>query len=199
MECGGLTTTVEDETRTTNTGDERYDILRATERLYGLTGEIEAAITVVELPIQTYAIYEDFAQEHSDQFTDTDLPQVWALLCELDADQLFIRIPRWLADQKIGFFDGGTPTDFIGQIDRETDKAVLFTDSMSAQSLFRQAHLIQHMEQRLTELSDADQRSRVESRLEKHREEFTTRPEHPALDEEWLPKSQIELALRCND
>ena len=154
---------------------------------------------MAELPVQAYSTYEAFAQEQSEHFTDTTLPQVWALLCELDADQLFIRIPRWLADQKIGFIDGGTPTDFIGRIDRETGKAVLFTESMSARSLFRQAHLIQHMEQRLTDLSDADQRSRVESRLQTHREEFTTRPEHPALDEEWLPKSQIELALRCSE
>lgn len=156
-------------------------------------------IAVAELPVQAYTTYEDFAQAHSEHFTDTDLPQVWALLCELETGQLFIRIPRWLADQKVGFIDSGTPTEFIGRIDRETGKAVLFTESMPARSLFRQAHLIQHMEQRLTDLSDADQRSRVESRLRTHREEFTTRPEHPVLDEEWLPKSQIELALRCRE
>ena len=153
---------------------------------------------MAELSVQAYATYETFAQEHSDHFSATDLPQVWALLCELDTDQLFIRIPRWLADQKIGFIDGGTPMDFIGRVDRETEKAVLFVESMPARSLFRQAHLIQHMDQRLADLSDSDRRSRVKSRLEKHRAEFTTRPEHPVFDEEWLPKSQIDLALRRN-
>lgn len=153
---------------------------------------------MVELSLQQYTTYEAFADEHSEYFSDTDLPQVWAVFCELDAEQLFIRIPKWLAEQKVGFTDGGTPREFIGTIDRETEKAVLFTDSMPPRSLFRQAHLIQHLDQRLTERAgeDTDQRARIESRLQKHRAEFSTYPQHPVLDDEWLPKSQIELALQ---
>lgn len=66
---------------------------------------------------------------------------------QLDPDELLIKIPEWLAEENIGYVDGGTPTEFVGRIERETEKAILFADSASAHPLMRFAHRITNLEE----------------------------------------------------
>ena len=120
----------------------------------------------------------------------------WQLLGQLDDDELLIQIPDWLADEKVGFVDGSTPTEFVGRIDRETEKAILFADSAAARSLTKLAHRIDHLEDGIEEVDDPARRDWLESRLQDIRNRFERRDDAPTLAEEWLPKSQIQRAVR---
>jgi hypothetical protein len=152
------------------------------------------------LTIHEYPTYEAFTAAHSQHgVAETDQPLVWALLTELDPEAVFIRLPRWLADEKIGYTDGGTPTTFVGQIDRSTDKAIHVIDSAAAQPLMKRAHRIQQLEDSLTDGSSLDdqQRTWLERKLRDHQETFANRREHVSLRDEWVPISQIETVIRA--
>lgn len=83
---------------------------------------------------------------------------LWQLLGQLDPEELLIQIPNWLAEQKVGFVDGSPPTEFIGRIDRATEKAILFTDSASARSVMKLAHRIHQLENSLEHTDNDDRR-----------------------------------------
>ncbi|MFC7008553.1 hypothetical protein [Halalkalicoccus salilacus] len=165
---------------------------------------------MADFEIQEFDDYDEFVQEWYTEKLDVPLDEarnrslvnedetrlLWQLLGQLDSDELLIQIPQWLADQKVGFVDGTPPTEFIGRIDRETEKAILFADSVSAQSLTKLAHRIHQLERSIEDTDDDDRHEWMVNRLQNVRERFKSRDDMPALSEEWLPKSQIQLAIR---
>ncbi len=124
----------------------------------------------------------------------------WQLLGELDPDELLLTLPKWLTEQKVGFTEGGTPTEFIGRIGDETEKAILFIDSAPAKPLMKRAHRIHTLETSLNEQTtpthDAEQRAWLQDRLTKQRNQYATDRTTTGLSEEWLPTSQIIRAVR---
>ena len=143
------------------------------------------------LSIEEYARYEEFTDTWEGSETDTRL--VWQLLGLLDADELLIELPHWLAEEKIGFVEGATPTLFVGHIERETEKAIQFGGAVAARPLMKLAHRISELEQN----EGAPERNEwLDKRLAEHRAAFDRRDDAVGLVDEWLPKSQILLAVR---
>ena len=168
---------------------------------------------MVDFEIQEFENYDDFVREWQRDTLNTqslsleeardrnlinenETQLLWQLLGQLDSDELLIQIPTWLADQKVGFVDGTTPTEFVGRIDRETDKAILFADSAAARSLTKLAHRIHQLEHSIENAADDDRRDWMTNRLQQVQERFENREDATVLSEEWLPKSQIQLAVR---
>lgn len=166
--------------------------------------------------ITEYADYNSFACEwHSDTLTDYDISleearergllneqktrQLWQLLGLLDADELFVQLPEWLADEKVGPIDRTTPTTFVGYISRETEDAILFKESAAAQPLMGLAHRIHSFEKGGANTgTDTDRHEQSESRLQEYYQKFHNRDSLPSLSDEWLPKSQlITVIQRC--
>ncbi len=116
----------------------------------------------------------------------------WQLLGQLDDNELLIQLPEWLAEEKIGFVDGKTPTEFVGQIDRQTESAIHFTNSAVAPPLKRLVHRIQHLEKGIENPGDDETCSEwLENQLREERHAFDHRTEITGLSEEWIPKSQV--------
>lgn len=167
--------------------------------------------------ITEYAEYDPFARRwHSDTLSERDVTleearergllneqdtrQLWQLLGLLAEDDLFIQIPEWLAEEKVGFTDRATPTTFVGRITRETEDAILFEDSAAARPLMRLAHRIHSLERGVENTeADDDRREWLESRLREKRRAFETRDEFPTLSDEWLPKSQLITVVRRSE
>lgn len=152
--------------------------------------------SMTELPVEVFSDFDAFARawEHNDNLT-TKL--VWQLLSELSEDELLIILPEWLAAKKTGYIEGATPTQFVGRIEEETEKAIRLTDSAAARPLVRIAHRIASLRSGIagTEPGD-DRRAWLEDRLEDHQRQFRDRGDLPGLRDEWLPKSQIRTAVR---
>lgn len=165
-----------------------------------------------------YTDYDSFAREwHTDELKEAEVTlqdardrglisedetrMLWQLLGQLQEDEVLIRIPEWLADEKVGYVDGRTPTTFVGHINRETEKAIQFTDSASARPLMKLAHRIHHFENGIENVGDTDQDRRewLERRLHQTRSEFESRENVTGLSEEWLPKSQLINIIRRSD
>ena len=162
---------------------------------------------MANLEISEYADYDTFAQEwHADDLGDVALEDardsgllnedetrlLWQLLGQLGDDEVLIVIPEWLAEEKVGFVEGATPTTFVGRIERETKKAIHFIDSASARPLMKLAHRIHRLEDGDTD----DRREWLDNRLQELREEFENREDVAGLSEEWIPKSQLLHAIR---
>lgn len=147
--------------------------------------------------ITGYSEYDVFAREWEGA-SENETRMLWQLLDELDDCEVLVRLPEWLAEEKVGFVDGTTPTTFVGRIDRETEKAIRFADSASARPLMKLAHRIHHLEEGIETVgdSDEDRREWLEQRLRRTRHEFRSREDVPSLSEEWLPKSQLRTAAR---
>lgn len=146
--------------------------------------------------ITEFADYDAFAREWQGD-NEQDTRMLWQLLGELEEDEVLIRIPEWLAEEKVGFVDGAAPTTFVGRIDRETDKAILFADSASARPLMKLAHRIRSLEDGRKNAGDDDNRREwLASRLREKRREFEARDNTPGLQEAWVPKSQLLQAVR---
>lgn len=146
--------------------------------------------------ITEHSEYDAFSREWPGN-TEQDTRMFWQLLGELAEDEVLIRIPQWLAEEKVSFVDGATPTEFVGRIERETEKAILFGDSASARPLAKLAHRIHHFEQGLENVEDdEDRRAWLERRLQEKRHEFDNRDDVTGLQDEWLPKSQIQLIVQ---
>ncbi|MFC7157639.1 hypothetical protein ACFQPA_19615 [Halomarina halobia] len=130
--------------------------------------------------------------------TEDETRLFWQLLGQLASNELLFRVPEWLAEEKVGFVEGGTPTVFVGRIERETDKAILVVESAAARPLAKLAHRIHHLEEALETLSDADpeRRTWLAQRLETARREFEQREDVTGLREGWLPKSQLRTVIR---
>lgn len=166
------------------------------------------------LEIRTFETYDGFAGEwHGDTLSDADSSledarergllneqgtrQLWQLLGLLEDEEMVIQLPEWIAEEKVGDMKSDTPTLFVGRITRETEKAVRFEESAAAQPLMSLAHRIHALEAGLSNTGDDDdRRGGLERRLREKGEAFRTRDAMVDLDDEWLPKSQIQLAVR---
>ena len=147
-----------------------------------------------------YTDYGNFARAWSDT-DDDETRMLWQLLGELDRDEVLIHIPPWLAEAKIEFVDGATPTTFVGRIDRQTDEAIRFVESASARPLAKLTHRIPNLEAGIERVgnSDEDRREWLEDRLRQTRIAFENRDDTTALTEEWLPRSQLHNVVRRTD
>ena len=99
---------------------------------------------MADLTITEYVTYEEFAQAWD--APDSDMRMLWQLLGQLDEDEVLIKIPEWLAEENVGYVAGAIPTAFVGRIERETEKAILFGDSADARSLMKLAHRMEQLE-----------------------------------------------------
>lgn len=172
---------------------------------------------MVVLPVREYSSYDEFVREwcaatlaekecslaeaRERGLIDEQTTRLrWQLLGELNPDELLLTIPKWLAEEKVGFTEGGTPTEFVGRIGDETEKAILFIDSAPAKPLMKRAHRIHTLETNLneqnTDTHDAEQRAWLQDRLTEQRNQYATDRETTGLVEEWLPVSQIIRAVR---
>lgn len=148
------------------------------------------------LAIEEFSEYSGFAREWEPDGEGTT-KLIWQLLGELNDDELLIKLPEWLAEEKVGYTNGSIPTEFVGRIEEETEKAIRFTDATAARPLGRLAHRMAALEDGIESAGDDDDRSEwLTNRLEDKRDEFETREGMVCLREEWLPKSQIVVAVR---
>jgi hypothetical protein len=165
------------------------------------------------LEIRTFETYDAFAEEwHAETLTDADvtLPdarergllneqdthQLWQLMGLLDEDEVIIKLPEWLAEEKVASSVRAIPTLFVGRIDRETEKAIRFDDAVAARPLMSLAHRIRALEAGLENTGDeADRRGWLERRLQEKQAAFESRDEMVGLQEAWLPKSQVSVAI----
>lgn len=166
------------------------------------------------LDIHTFDAYDAFAREwHAPATSDTELSlgdarargllneqgtrQLWQLLVQLDDDELVIQLPEWLAEEKVDDTGRTTPDLFVGRVARETEKAVRFEDSAAAQPLMSLAHRIHALEDGLSNTdSDDDRRPWLERRLQEKRAAFDERNGMVSLRDEWIPKSQVQIAIQ---
>ena len=146
---------------------------------------------MADLTITEYTTYEEFARAW--EGSDADTRMLWQLLGQLDRDEVLIKIPDWLAEEKVGYVDGATPTMFVGRIERETERAVLFSELADAHPLMKLAHRMDHLEQGS---EDADRDEWLDERAEDHQRAFEEREDVVILQDEWLPKSQIHHVFR---
>ena len=145
-------------------------------------------------PVTEYTTYEEFARAWDGSESDTRM--LWQLLGQLDPDEVLVQLPEWLAEEKVGYVDGATPTAFAGRIKRETEKAVLLADSAAAGPLMKLAHRIHQLEQGDTA---GDRQEWLDDRLNDHRRAFEEREDVVKLQDNWLPKSPIRHAVRRGD
>ena len=166
------------------------------------------------LDIRTFETYHGFAEEwHDETLSKPDITleearergllneqgtrQLWQLLGLLDEGELVIQLPEWLAAEKVDFTERATPTLFVGRVTQETEKAILFEASAAAQPLMALAHRIHSLEDGLSNTAhDADRRGWLENRLQELLDAFEARDEMVSLRDEWIPKSQVRLAIR---
>lgn len=144
---------------------------------------------MADLDILEVTTYEEFAQE----WGDGDTRLLWQLLGQLDDEEVLIRIPEWLAEEKAGYVEGTPPTEVVGSIERETEKAILLSESAAARPLMKLAHRIHELEQNE---NDPDRTEWLDRRLAEHRRTFERREDVPELADEWLPKSQLQCIIR---
>lgn len=89
--------------------------------------------------------------------------------------------------------EGAPPTEVVGRIERETEKAILLRDSAAAWPLMKLAHRIHGLEQNE---GDSDRDEWLDDCLAEHRRAFERRENVPELADEWLPKSQLQRVVR---
>ena len=149
--------------------------------------------------IRTYDHFGDFAEDWAG-LSENYTRLIWQLLARLDDDEILLKLPEWLAEEKVGWVDGGTPTEFVGRIDTETEKAIRVVDSTAARPLAKLAHRMVHLEEGLQDIesTDHERRDLLSNRLQSVTSEFESREDIPSLREEWLPKSQIIRTARRN-
>ena len=116
----------------------------------------------------------------------------WQRLGHLDSDELLIQLLEWLAEEKVGYGEGATPTAFVGRIARETANASLCTEAAAADPLLKLAHRMHRLE---TGEADPERDDWMEARLQKLRRRFEQRDDAATLQDEWLPKSQLQHVL----
>lgn len=144
---------------------------------------------MTDLDVREVATYEEFAGE----WGEGDTRLLWQLLGQLDADEVLVQIPEWLAEEKAGYVEGTPPTEVVGRIERETENAILLDDTAAARPLMKLAHRIHELEQNE---GDPDRNEWLEDRLTEHRREFEEREDVPELADGWLPKSQLQCVVR---
>lgn len=144
-----------------------------------------------DVRIAEVADYDEFDEEWGDA-TETTTRMLWQLLNEFDDDELLIKIPEWLAEEKVSYSEGGTPTVFVGRTVEETEKAIRLTDSAAARPLMQLAHRIAALEDGIENVEqDSNRRRWLKDRLDDKRRGIDGRDGITGLSEEWIPKSQI--------
>jgi hypothetical protein len=164
--------------------------------------------------ITEYAKYDSFAREwHSGTLAEYDLAlnearerglvneqqtrHLWQLLGLLDPEELLIQLPKWLAEKKVESTHRTTPTMLVGCISSETEDAILFESSAAARPLMGLAHKIHSLETGIERTeNDTDRHEQLADRMRDHEQTFEDRDDLPCLADEWLPKSQLETAVR---
>ena len=146
---------------------------------------------MADLAITECATYEEFTRTWDEPNADTRL--LWQLLGQLEPDEVLVQLPEWLAEDKVGYVDGSTPTAFVGRIERETEKAILFSDSADARSLMKLAHRMHQLEEGN---ATGERQEWLDERLADHRRSFEEREDVVPLQDEWLPKSQLSRVVR---
>ena len=146
---------------------------------------------MADITITECATYEEFTRTWDGAEADTRM--LWQLLSQLDADEVLVQLPEWLAEEKVGYVEGATPTAFVGRIERETEKAILLGDATDARSLMKLAHRMHQLEQGN---ATSDSQEWLDERLADHRRAFEERADAVTLQDEWLPKSQLRLVVR---
>ena len=146
---------------------------------------------MADFTITECATYEEFTRAWDGSESDTRM--LWQLLDQLDPDEVLVQLPEWLAEEKVGYVDGATPTAFVGRIERETEKAILFGDSADARSLMKLAHRMHQLEEGN---ATGDSQEWLDERLADHRQAFEEREDAVTLQDEWLPKSQFRIPVR---
>jgi hypothetical protein len=141
------------------------------------------------LTVDIYSDYDDFLSDYP--ATEPNARLLWDLLGQLSGDELLVKIPSWLAEEKVGYVEGSAPTEFIGHVEEETADAVKLADAAAARSLMKLAHRIHRLE-----LGEPDGNDWSQRRLEEHRRRFERREDAETLQDKWLPKSQIEHVVR---
>lgn len=144
---------------------------------------------MTDLAAQEVATFEKFVQV----WGEGDTRLLWQLLGQLDDGEVLVRIPEWLAEEKAGYVEGSPPTEVIGRIERETEKAILLDDTAAARPLMKLAHRINNLEQNE---GDPDRNDWLDDRLAEHRRAFKKREDVPELADGWLPKSQLKCVVR---
>lgn len=144
-----------------------------------------------DLDVRELATYEEFTQVRGSD--DNDTRRLWQLLGQFDDNEVLVQIPKWLADEKAGFVEGTPPTEVVGRIERETEKAIHLVDTGGARSLMKVAHRIHVLEQNG---DDPDRNDWLDDRLAEHRRTFERREDVPELADGWLPKSQLQYVVR---
>jgi hypothetical protein len=143
------------------------------------------------LTVDMYSDFEEFCREYP--ATETDARMLWDLLGQVSDDKLLIKLSDWVAEEKVGFVEGSVPTEFVGQIEEETNDAIKFSDAFAARSIMKLAHRIHRLEQNEGDRDGGDWSNR---RLQEHRQRFEERGEAETLQDEWLPKSQISHVVK---
>ncbi len=143
------------------------------------------------LTVDIYADYADFLQAYP--ASEPDARMLWDLLGQLDGDEVLIKLPEWLAEEKIGYVEGAVPTEFVGHIETETNDAIEFVDAAAARSLMKRAHRIHRLERHEEGREPGDWSQR---RLQDHRHRFAERDDAETLQDEWLPKSELTHVVK---
>jgi len=174
-----------------NSNEETVDVI-AGERKGRRQKQDNSQVEIMgDLTIKEYTTYEEFTEAW--EGSDTDTRMLWQLLGQLEADELLIQLPKWLAEEKTSYVDGATPTAFVARIERETEKAILLSDSADARSLMKLAHRIHQLEH---QEHDKDRTEWLNDRLAAHRRTFEQRDDVLTLRESWIPKSQLQHVVR---
>ena len=180
------------------------DVCGGPERAFNDAGRVDGP-TMPTLQVQAVATFEEFVRAwRSDEiesgdgsedihFDETEMRLRWQLLGQLNRDEVLVRIPEWLADEKAGSVDGAPPTEVVGHIGRETEKAIRLDEAASARPLLKLAHRIHELEQ------NGERTEWLDNRLAEHRQAFDDRDGIPTLADGWLPKSQLEQVVRHTD
>lgn len=143
------------------------------------------------LTVEVYTDFEEFWREYP--APETDARMLWDLLGQISNDELMIKLPEWLAEEKVGFVEGSVPTEFVGHIEEETNDAIKFSDAFAARSLMKLAHRIDRLEQNEEDHEEDDWSHR---RLQEHRRKFEERVDAERLQNEWVPKSQLRQVVK---
>ena len=102
-----------------------------------------------------------------------------------------------MADEKVGYVDGSTPTEFVGRVEHETEDAILLGDGTVVRPLVRLAHRVQNLEEGIANSGDdEDRHGWLEGRFEAKQRAFNDHEDMTGLQKGWLSKSQLVHVIR---
>ena len=111
-------------------------------------------------------------------------------------DEVLLRIPTWRAKEKMVDKTGSTPTELVGQNDREAEKAIHLGASVKASAIAKTSHTIDLLEPIPL---NPDRNEWRNHRVAEHQRTVRKHFEEPGLADGWLPKTQIESIVKRID